>query len=176
LICSYLGKHLGTSSLLQISKFSSSNWLLQTIKNKHQSVFLLLLDFGISRLTSLQFIQYQVVGFYKLTSPQSPPSHLRDYSTCQVRVFPQVMFQALIQMNGAWQMISIVCIWTQDLSVMSLLPFPLDLYHGYLPNKHQSLVVDNDIQKIISNYNFFCHQHQNHLVVRIAIRPTCRTN
>jgi hypothetical protein len=41
-----------------------------------------LLDFGLSRLTSLQFIQYHVAGFYKPTIPQSPPSHLRDYSTC----------------------------------------------------------------------------------------------
>jgi hypothetical protein len=40
------------------------------------------LDFGLSRLTSLQFIQYHVAGFYKPTIPQSPPSHLQDYSTC----------------------------------------------------------------------------------------------
>ncbi len=44
--------------------------------------FFLLLGFGLSRLTSLQFIQYHVAGFYKPTMPQSPPSHLRDYSTC----------------------------------------------------------------------------------------------
>jgi hypothetical protein len=37
--------------------------------------------FGLSRLTSLQFIQYYVAGFYKPTIPQSPPSHLRDYRT-----------------------------------------------------------------------------------------------
>jgi hypothetical protein len=51
----------------------------------HETSFLqifFLLDFGLSRLTSLQFIQYHVVGFYKPTIPQSPPSHLRDYSTC----------------------------------------------------------------------------------------------
>jgi hypothetical protein len=41
-----------------------------------------LLDFGLSRLTSLQFIQYYVAGFYKPTIPQSPPSHLQDYSIC----------------------------------------------------------------------------------------------
>jgi hypothetical protein len=41
-----------------------------------------LLDFGFIWLTSLQFIQYHVAGFYKLTIPQSPPSHLQDYSTC----------------------------------------------------------------------------------------------
>jgi hypothetical protein len=40
------------------------------------------LDFGLSWLTSLQFIQYHVAGFYKPTIPQSPPSHLRDYSIC----------------------------------------------------------------------------------------------
>ncbi len=41
-----------------------------------------MLDFGLSRLTSLQFILCDVAGFYKLTIPQSLPSHLRDYSTC----------------------------------------------------------------------------------------------
>ncbi len=40
------------------------------------------MDFSLSLLTGLQFIQYQVAGFYKPTIPQSPPSHLRDYSTC----------------------------------------------------------------------------------------------
>jgi hypothetical protein len=40
-----------------------------------------LLDFGLSWLTSLQFIQYHVAGIYKLTIPQSLPSHLWDYST-----------------------------------------------------------------------------------------------
>jgi hypothetical protein len=43
---------------------------------------LFLLDFGLSRLSSLQFIQYHVPGFCKPTIPQSPPSHLRYYSTC----------------------------------------------------------------------------------------------
>ena len=41
-----------------------------------------LLDFGLSRLTSLQFSQYIVAGFFKPTIPQSPPSYLRDYSIC----------------------------------------------------------------------------------------------
>ncbi len=41
-----------------------------------------LLGFGLSWLTSLKFIQYHVAGFYKPPIPQSPPSHLRDYSTC----------------------------------------------------------------------------------------------
>jgi hypothetical protein len=43
---------------------------------------LFLLDFGLSRLTSLQFIQYHVARFYKPTIPQSPLYHLQDYSTC----------------------------------------------------------------------------------------------
>jgi len=41
------------------------------------------LDFGLSRLTSLQFILCHVAGFYKPTIPQSLPSDLRDYSTCK---------------------------------------------------------------------------------------------
>jgi WD40 repeat protein len=52
------------------------------IHSSFHSFFLLLLDFGLSRLTSLQFIQYHVAEFYKPTIPQSPPSHLQDYSTC----------------------------------------------------------------------------------------------
>jgi hypothetical protein len=44
--------------------------------------FYFFLDFGLSRLTSLQFIQYHVAGLYKPTIPQSPPSHFQDYSTC----------------------------------------------------------------------------------------------
>ncbi len=43
--------------------------------------FFFWLDFGLSQLTSLQFIQYHVAGFYKPTIPQSPHTHLRDYST-----------------------------------------------------------------------------------------------
>ncbi len=37
-------------------------------------------DFGLSQLTSLQSIHCHVAGFYKPTIPQSPPSHLQDYS------------------------------------------------------------------------------------------------
>jgi hypothetical protein len=50
---------------------------------------------------------------------------LQDYSTCnnaRLEFFPQFLFQALIQMNGAWKMVSIMEIWTHDLSIMSLLP------------------------------------------------------
>jgi hypothetical protein len=39
-------------------------------------------SFGLSRLTSLQFIQYHVAGFFKPTIPQSPTSHFQDYSIC----------------------------------------------------------------------------------------------
>ncbi len=41
-----------------------------------------LLEFGLSRLTSLQFILNHEAGFYKPTIPQSPPSLLQDYSIC----------------------------------------------------------------------------------------------
>jgi hypothetical protein len=40
-------------------------------------VFCFLLNFGLSR-----FIQYHIAGFDEPTIPQSPPSHLLDYSTC----------------------------------------------------------------------------------------------
>ncbi len=39
------------------------------------------LEFGLSRLTSLQFFLCRVAGFYKPTIPQSPPSNFWDYST-----------------------------------------------------------------------------------------------
>ena len=58
---------------------------IEKYKSLYQFLFLMgffLLDFGLSWLTSLQFIQYHVAGFYKPTIPQSPPSHLQDYSTC----------------------------------------------------------------------------------------------
>ncbi len=42
----------------------------------------LFLDFGLSRLTSLQFILCHAAGFYQPTIPQNLPSHLKDYSTC----------------------------------------------------------------------------------------------
>ena len=61
-------------------------------------------DFGLSQLTSFQFIQSYVAGFYKLTIPQSPPSHLRDYSTCnnaRLEFFHNFCSRLLIQMNGA---------------------------------------------------------------------------
>ena len=44
--------------------------------------FIFFLDFGLSQLTSLQFIHCHVAGFYKPAIPQSPPSHLQDYSIC----------------------------------------------------------------------------------------------
>ncbi len=47
---------------------------------KKNCFFFLLLDFGLSRLTSLQFIQYHVAGCYKLTIPQSPPSDLQEFT------------------------------------------------------------------------------------------------
>ncbi len=59
---------------------AAQSWTCTVIRQIVSSFFLL--NFVLSRLTSLQFIQYHVAGFYKPTIPQSPPSHLRDYSTC----------------------------------------------------------------------------------------------
>jgi hypothetical protein len=65
--------------------------------------FFFLLDFGLSWLTSLQFIQYHVAGFYKPTIPQVHPPICRitAHATMPGSSFPQFLFQALIQMNGA---------------------------------------------------------------------------
>ncbi len=86
--------------LIKIINFSVFSWLepnalLLLLFTRGPVVFLMelmtwkfvfwvfvLLDFGLSRLTSLQFIQYHVAGFYKPTIPQSSPFHLQDYSTC----------------------------------------------------------------------------------------------
>jgi hypothetical protein len=48
----------------------------------NQNNLFLFLDSGLSQLTSLQFIQYHVAGFYKPIIPQSPPFHLQYYSIC----------------------------------------------------------------------------------------------
>ena len=41
-------------------------------------------DIGLIQLTSSHFILNHGAGFYKPSIPQYPPSHLQDYSTCQV--------------------------------------------------------------------------------------------
>jgi hypothetical protein len=76
-------------------------WYLFKFYSHSQSTsvtfFFFLFDFGLSRLTSLQFIQYHVAGFYKPTIPQSPPSHfagLQHMQQCQVRVFHKYFFKA----------------------------------------------------------------------------------
>jgi hypothetical protein len=67
---------LNVSLLFSLIKPMLRRWTSTNFK------FLFFGGVGLSRLTSLQFIQYHVAGFYKPTIPQSPPSHLRDYSTC----------------------------------------------------------------------------------------------
>ncbi len=61
-------------------------WYSPSTGDKNKIIILLLffffLDFGLSWLTRLHFIQYHVAGFYKPNIPQSPPSHLQDDSTC----------------------------------------------------------------------------------------------
>jgi hypothetical protein len=47
--------------------------------------FFFFFGFGLSQLTSLQFIQYHVAGFYKPTILQS---YLQDYSTTQHATMP----------------------------------------------------------------------------------------
>jgi len=89
-------------------------------------IILFFLDFGLSQLTSFQFIQYHVAGFYKQTIPQSPPSHLQDYSTCNnARLEFSTIFVPSFDPNE-WclknGLHSGFEVWTQDLWVMSLLP------------------------------------------------------
>ena len=54
---------------------------------------------------------HSIPWFYKPTIPQYPPSHLQDYSTCnsaRLIFCPTLSFHALIQVNGAWKMVSVV--------------------------------------------------------------------
>ena len=74
--------------LFKIGLWQKTKWFLQMYVEA-MSVNLLscwlkffFLYFGPSGLTSIQLIQYHGAGFYKPTIPQSPPSNLRDYSTC----------------------------------------------------------------------------------------------
>ncbi len=80
--------------LVSITKANLLQWKRKFRQCYHSIIFIIhridsspffffFFDFGISRLISLQFIQYHVAGFYEPTTPQSPPSHLRDYSTCK---------------------------------------------------------------------------------------------
>ncbi len=64
-------------SNLKVIKIGKPNILLMFF-----FFFFFFLDFGLSRLTSLQFIQYHVAGFYKPTIRHSTPSLLQDYSIC----------------------------------------------------------------------------------------------
>jgi len=57
------------------------SWKQFSMHKRYFSIFFLF-DFGLSQLRSLQFILYHIAGFYKPTVPQSPPSHLQDYSIC----------------------------------------------------------------------------------------------
>ena len=77
-----------------------------------------------SAQTSLQFILCQVAGFYESTIPQSPPSHLRDYTTCNNARFE---FSTNFVPNFdpdelCLIMVSTVGVWTHNLSAVSLLP------------------------------------------------------
>jgi hypothetical protein len=61
----------------------------------------LFFDFGLSQLTSLQFILYHEAEFYTPTIPKStlPFAGLQHMKQC--KSFSQILFQALIQLNGA---------------------------------------------------------------------------
>ncbi len=62
--------------------FSTFDLLIVLVANtffRRSKVFVLLF-FGL--WTSLLIILCSVAGFYKLTIPQSPPSHLQDYIIC----------------------------------------------------------------------------------------------
>jgi hypothetical protein len=63
--------------------------------------FFFLLDFVLSQLTSLQFILYYVTGFYKPTVLKVPTLPFAGYATMPGKSFSQILFQALIQMNGS---------------------------------------------------------------------------
>ncbi len=63
-----------------------SGALFHTLAPSHVKLFFAFVDlfffFWTLVSVSLQFIHCHVAGFYKPTIPQSPPSHLQDYSIC----------------------------------------------------------------------------------------------
>ena len=70
--------HTEKNSFIRSATIKLSYILLGVVPCVAWDIFFFLfltLDFCLSRLTNLQFIQYHVAGFYKPTIPQSPPSH-----------------------------------------------------------------------------------------------------
>ncbi len=58
------------------------------------------LDFGLTQLTSLQFIVYHVAGFYKPTIPQSPPSICRITAYARLDFVPSFDPNEVCLKNG----------------------------------------------------------------------------
>jgi hypothetical protein len=56
--------------------------IVERIKRRELLVCILFSDLGLGQLTCLKFTLSYLAGFWKPTIPQSPPSHLQDYSIC----------------------------------------------------------------------------------------------
>ncbi len=82
------------SNLLIVISFSSD------ISKASLFVYIFLLDFGLSRLTRLKFIQYHVAGFYKPTIPQRGHSnntwHFRGEGGVSKNITGQVLLVILL--------------------------------------------------------------------------------
>ncbi len=115
------------------------------------------LDFGLCWLTSLQFIQYHIAGFYKQTIPQSPPSHLRDYSTCnKARLEFFTIFVPSFDPNE-WYL-------KNDLDSGGLNPGPLGHESSALTTRPRLLAIETSI----------CSWHR--LMTLLWARPFCISN
>jgi hypothetical protein len=68
---------------------------------------------------------------------------------CQVRDFPQILFQALIQMNGAWKMVYTVGVWSlgHDSSALTTRSWLLAKFCYFL----YTCVVDKCLKRAPSN-------------------------
>jgi hypothetical protein len=67
-----------------------------------KSVTIFMWEFGPGQLTSFHFILMKLDFISNPSSKSTLPfAGLQHMQQCQLRVFPQFLFQALIQMNGA---------------------------------------------------------------------------
>ena len=114
-------------------------------------------DIGFIQLTSSHFIP---AGFYKLTIPQYPPSHLKNYSKCKSDrlEFPT---DFLFLLNEWWVKYRLpLLIRTQNISDMSHLPRPqvstLKVFFSFLRFK----------KKVFQNRNFILSSTNGWNIVR----------
>jgi hypothetical protein len=73
----------GKCTLIVAKQQTRTNMFQSKRQKKRKKILNFFFYFGLSQLTTLQFILYHVAGFYEpFYVPIIPPSHLQDYSIC----------------------------------------------------------------------------------------------